>query len=494
MPGHAAATAATEGTIQVPQITRGRALMRAIAAPDFAYVPAVGSGDVEIIMSTSQYQGDFDYGGIYAVGDKIMFFAENNFDNWGAGTPVHRYGDAFTVALDQDAVTRRNGSLLNTRDGNYEFANTNKVGQNVNYLVLSDSLVIAHRTNLRTVSYSEGEGRDEFMALTLNPDTLTGEWSPVYQPLHDNGAFRTLHHDGYSGNDSYYKMCRLDDTHLAIIGRLPRASGRPPIMFILEWTGDGFDTYGPWEFGAKSDEGGHDHTGAAFLFPCSNNRVLAVWSDASISDFTNTWYAHSNMMLCAQVLSYDLTGHTATAGDLFRCESGVEPPGAYHGFFYPDGDVAVIANLNYMPVDQIGNQSVNYVGGDEHLAARTLIVDGTSVRSGAVARIQDAAYSKTEYGDYWYDMQVIPCGDRLVFLGTDAGTGEVGNIVYTKVRVGLSGAERGAIGAYETGNLYNGNVNDYEFFRYWQGITLSTGEGLGLIEHYINDYLVREPS
>lgn len=477
-------------TLQAGRVVTGCGPRHA-TVPITVTIPPVDGDDIELVLSNvAPPEGEsYSFDRILPVGDKVLLLDSNGGD----GVFAVRHGDAFTFAINEDDWLNTRGVLRNAHLGHYtEFGNSSHVPRwilNTQFTKLSDDTIVHHRSiGPNVAAVQVGSGRDEFMALDVDVDGETGTWGTEHHPLQDAGAQLNLGYDGVFFGESPLAMCRLDDTHVAVIGRYPQTAGRQPFVSIVEQTGDRFASYGPWDIGAKSAEGGFYPGEEAFLVPLTGNRFLALWMDYHEPDVTGVSYTFHRRILHAQVVSYDLSGHTATVGALCRMHAGIEG-GDTQLIHFSTQDLLFLFCMNWSQIDDLDPSAVGYVGGEEHIAGRSLIIQGTDVLAGAVVPIAYANHDRTSWDNYWYGFQMVTAGDRAAIIWTDIGD-DGGDIKYTKVRLGIAGAERGALGVYDEGTLIpNPSGTDKEIWS--QGgnpVQLPSGEGLAVFVHYTADY------
>ena len=479
-------------TLQAGQIVRGRALRHAAVA-ETTTIPPLDASDITLVVSTARPPEADSYttGLLHAAGDKVVLLEEN----WGHGHFVTRRGDQFIMDQADDLKTLRHGAFHGAHVGYYtEYGNAQAIQiwhTNRQLCVLSDTLAVAHRSLARNVGgITDGTGMDQFMALELNVDGETGEWFTEEHSLSKNGTYANLGLDGTYSTTSPYSMCRLDDTHFAIIGRSTYSTGMVPFIYIIEYLGDGlFDPHGPWTIGAMRAEGGFEPTNEATMIPLAGNRLLALWFDEWESDLTGKSYSQHRQVLHAQILSYNLGSHTATAGPLCRFQAGIDAgDGETRHIYFPDEDLVFLFGINWNQINDFDDPtSAHYVGGDEHIGGRSLIIQGDTVLPGAIVPLAYANHNQPNWDSYWYGLQIVGAGDRVALLWSDVGDNG-GYVRYTKCRLGLTGAERGAIGVYDEGVLVGGAATDFEMWADGGQVQLPTGEGLAAFIHYTDNY------
>lgn len=459
-----------EPLVQARRITHSTGIRHA-TVPRTTTIAPVDDDDIELIVSSFEApdSGYIAEGYLYSLDDQIIYISYN----FGSVGLVSRHGDAFNLDLD----TGR-GIADNTRlGGNTEFVNGGVVTMmrnNANFAALGDGKIIGHSSVSATGGPRYPHNYDEFIVLDVNADAGTARWGITQRPLADGGTASSLGSETNHSTRLPYKMARLDNTHAAAAGNSGEATGRRPRLFLLELDGDDkITSYGPFTFGAKSAEGGNRWNQEMILLPMTGDRLLALWHDSREIDNTNSAYIAHKRTLHAQVLSYDLDAHTVTPGPLRRFESGIEG-GDMHAVYYPDSDIAVLFSQNWEP--------------PEHIAARSLIIQGTDVLNGhGGLRVLNAPTELTGWDNHWYSFQVVGAGDRLAVLWGEVGDAG-GDIRYTKVRVGVTGAERGALGVYDEGVLIANTGIDIEPYREGPQVQLPDGSGLALFEHYLDDY------
>lgn len=420
-------------------------------------ISPVNQGDIEVTLSLGlQSATPIIQGSLVVINGQIVHLPLVG-PEFGNVHGVTRSGDSFVLGATDVSVNQP--------------ATENVYGAN---LVVLDNVVVAHRAD------AVGDGLDDFVALTV----ATGTWGSVQNPLATTTGLTTA-----TPAMQRYKMARLNGTHLAIVGTQGQAAGWQPQIFMVEYNAGTFADYGPFAFGGTSGIAGNHPTSSTILVRLDGQRLLAVWWDKAELDFSNTTYMYARRPFHAQVLTYDTTAHTITAaGPVRHFSAGVEDDDVCVKW-YPEAQVLLIVAAGYGRTGNLNVSSVRPNTFDGHIAARSLIVDGTDVTEGSAAvRVAEMLRLTNNGEDYWYGWSMVAAGDRVFVVYPDV-TDLGGDLRYCKFQVGLTGTERGAIGdPYADAILVDGGATDFEM---WGGmsrqIELADGS-LTFFEHYVDTY------
>jgi hypothetical protein len=250
-----------------------------------------------------------------------------------------------------------------------------------------------------------------------------------------------------------------------------------------------FTAYGPFDFGSISAEGdAHTSNGDTLLVRLDATRVLVLWHEYAEPDLSDTSTMYSSRPLFAQVFDYNTTSHAMVAGEQYVFESGVEGgAGEMKAHWYEDAGVLVLASINYDNINLYGDSSTSFTAVDYNLTARTLRISGSEVTEGTSRHRIATISTQVDAIDYWYGFQMVGAGDRLAFLWPNGGSISM-DIMYTKVRVGLVGNQRGALGAYDEGILIPDAGANGELYQHTHMVALDPTSNLAMFEQYSNAY------
>lgn len=430
-------------------------------------IPAIGSGDIELTVTT---QPD---GMIY--GNKIP------------------HGDSYiSVQDDQVVIIHRNSNRF--------YANTWQWGNNVNRtyptrisgagrighygvdgegVTLDDGTILIHRRWYRQA----GSIRSDWQ--TLTPITV--------DRANETVRWGTMHHIPNSNNNNTweaedpYILVKLDATHVGVVGGRPSTEGYQPTIVLAEYdtANDRLNHWGPFLFGGRKAMAGAINT-QMYAFRIDDERLIVLWADKSENDFSGTSYNDTYRPLHAQVLGYDLTTHTIhTQGPIRTFIAGV-------GFdnptirWFPDQEIVVIVALNYDGVDYYEPTSVHGSALDYHIGARSLLVNGYDIQEGH-SRLRIGAPVGPQAFDYIYSFAVVGEGDRFAVIWPDVSD-LGGDLMYSKVRIGIEGSDRGALATYEQGVFWANTGLDYEMWTEDRPVVLADGTEVVTFEHYTDDY------
>ncbi len=478
----------SEGTIQVNRVNRTGHL-RNVSARRTTVIQPESVGDIEIVASTAS-TADYTVpgtGAIFLVNGRIVHVAASPATHYGRAAFVDRYGDAFSLDYSSNntpdqLITGRPRALARSSTG------ATFTRRSFNFAQLDD-IIVMH--NVVMPSSASLDSWDEFTALRLDMDSLTGTWDDTQRPL---DPYSTIPFNASTHTLTPFRMATLDGSTVVVAGAAEVASGFIGQLFMVQYdngatpTGQ-FTSYGPFGFGSISAEGDAYPIGAdGILVRLDASRVMVVWQQYAESDASSTTYMYARRPLFAQVFTYDTTAHTMVAGDQYVFESGLEGGGgALQAHWYENGEVLVVAGINYSTIDNLDVGSTSYVGLDYNLTARTLRVTGTVVTEGTTHYRVASMGGGTNPEDYWYGFQMVGAADRLVFVwpeANDAGS----TIKYTKVRIGLSGHQRGALGSYGTGVLFADEGLSREIYENGTMIQLDGTSSLAMFEQYLDNY------
>jgi hypothetical protein len=253
-----------------------------------------------------------------------------------------------------------------------------------------------------------------------------------------------------------------------------------------------FTSYGPFDFGSLSAEGdAHTSNCDTLLVRLDGTRVLVLWHQYAEPDFSDTSTMYSSRPLFAQVFDYNTTSHTMVAGPQYVFESGLEGGGGeMSAHWYEDAGVLVLASANYDNTSLYGDSSTSFIGYDYNLTARTLRISGSEVTEGTSRHRIATMSTQVDAIDYWYGYQMVGAGDRLAFIWPNGGSVSM-DIMYTKVRVGLTGNQRGALGVYDEGVLIPDAGSNGELYQHTNMVPLSATSNVAMFEQYSNAYALQ---
>lgn len=494
----------SEGTLQAGRVTTSVHL-RPPVVPETITIPPFNDGDFETIISTGYITGDGNpIGPLHLVDGQIFHLDTGEY----RGGFVHRYGDAFCVDYGEETDTNISRVLtVENRPPGYITGLTTRWHQRgQNHVQLDNNVIIYHHCAVRQNTWDIDF--DSFVALRVDPDTLTARYEYPKRPL---GAVGTGISISVDSPDS--RMVALDGANFVVSGTAGQAGGYQPSMWMIEYddaTGD-MTGYGPFLFGDKAAAGDNESSGGeAFVVKLTGNRLLAVWAGAWQFDNGDIAYLKHIRALHAQVLDYDTTNHTVTAtGPVRTFRSGVQCDGETGFAWYPDAELLVMTGLNYTYTNNRLDNSVDFLGypagTNHHIAARSLKVAGYDITERTTSLpIAYADNTLSNFDSYWYVHSLHGAGDRLMVVWPHVDdTG--GDLMYTKFKVGTSGAGMGSLAVYDEGILIPDPGGNFETWPHCVGTgyqtALNATENLSVFEHYIEDYarwvfrfvLCREP-